>query len=241
MKTPKTLIAPLSDDTEYLLSGVSQQLAHEMRNILGSICGFLTLLQRDCEIDPESARFLSKVKKGADRLEHLVEDLALLANDDPPHLVRVDVGEALQHAVACCLAAFQENEQRVDLELVEPLPAACIDLDVDLFARMVRLMVTLIYKNLLSQQTIFLTAHCTSNPERLHLIAQAENPSYHVVQELTAGGENRLENQRLFTQLLIGKILRLHGGDLGEGILAGKVLRMGVILPMGSPYMEGKA
>ncbi|MGB9553367.1 MAG: ATP-binding protein, partial [bacterium] len=92
------------------LSGI----AHEVRNPLTSIKGFLQLLLSRKLIQPEGMGAAQTVIKETERLNKLLTDLLSFANPAPPHLERKNVGEILERVLA--LLEDQIQKQGVEVE-----------------------------------------------------------------------------------------------------------------------------
>ncbi len=86
---------------------VSAGLAHEMRNSLASLRGYLTLLERDtgapAAAAPESVErdtFLAELRHEADHLKRVVDDFLSFARPGDVHLEEVDLVRLFERAAA---------------------------------------------------------------------------------------------------------------------------------------------
>ncbi len=84
------------------LREMAKQVAHKIRNPLGGIVGFASLLERDIDEDDPKYRYVQKINEGAARLEYYISDLLMLTQPLHPNFCDVDllamVKSALAHA-----------------------------------------------------------------------------------------------------------------------------------------------
>jgi signal transduction histidine kinase len=87
------------------LGEMAATVAHEIRNPLGGIAGYATLLLKDLEAVDPRRRHVMSIVDGAERLEGLVTGLLLLARDEPPARETGSLNELLEDL---CLYASEE-------------------------------------------------------------------------------------------------------------------------------------
>jgi len=95
------------------LSGI----AHEVRNPLTSIKGFLQLLLSRKLIQPEGIGAAQTVIKETERLNKLLTDLLSFASPAPPHWERKNVGEILERILALLEDQIQKQGIKVEKRL----------------------------------------------------------------------------------------------------------------------------
>jgi len=101
------------------LGEVAAGLAHEIRNPLGALRGFVELLDRRLE-DPARARpLLEKIVREADALAGVVGDFLDFARPAPPRLQPLTVAPLLDEAIEAGRAALGHEDQRIEVS-VEP-------------------------------------------------------------------------------------------------------------------------
>lgn len=103
------------------LGEMAATVAHEIRNPLGGIAGYATLLLKDMGADDPRRRQVMSIVDGAERLEGLVTGLLLLARQEPQAAESGNLNELLEDL---CLYAAEEIHRagvgvRVDFR---PLP-----------------------------------------------------------------------------------------------------------------------
>jgi signal transduction histidine kinase len=118
------------DRFEELKEQIVTLLSHELRTPLTSVYGYTELALEDAAALPASEfqHYLMGIKRGADRLTRLVEDLLMVVRQDTGQLekefrllgeVESDVGEVLRKAVQ----AQQIEASSNDIELVADIPS----------------------------------------------------------------------------------------------------------------------
>lgn len=78
------------------LGEMAATVAHEIRNPLGGIAGYATLLLRDIPADDPRRAHVMSIVDGAGRLEAVVTGLLLLARDESPGRERGDLNEVVE-------------------------------------------------------------------------------------------------------------------------------------------------
>lgn len=73
------------------LGEMAAQVAHEIRNPLGGIKGFASLLKRDLEKSPEQAKMADYIIEGTDNLNRLVTQVLNYSRPSTPNLQPVDI------------------------------------------------------------------------------------------------------------------------------------------------------
>jgi PAS domain S-box-containing protein len=78
---------------------VAAEVAHEVRNPLGGIKGFASLLRRDLEADPKALALIDRILEGIEALERIVGDLLESGKPATLSLERVDLASELARMV----------------------------------------------------------------------------------------------------------------------------------------------
>jgi signal transduction histidine kinase len=112
-------------------------LSHELRTPLTSVYGYTELaLEEAADLPPgDFQQFLSGIKKGADRLTRMVEDLMMVVRLDTGELEREfellaaiedDVEEIVKRVVRIESSKAEEHGIDLDVEVPEPLPPVLV-------------------------------------------------------------------------------------------------------------------
>ncbi len=95
------------------LGEMAAGVAHEIRNPLGGIGLYASLLERDLCDRPEQQDVARRISAGVQNLEHVIRDILAFAGDGEPRLARVCLGTVLDEVVAQTESAAQARSARV--------------------------------------------------------------------------------------------------------------------------------
>lgn len=111
-------------ETLNVVGELAAGVAHEIRNPLTSLKGFIQLIKAESNINES---YFSIVLGEVDRIEHIIKEFLLLAKTDRNHLEKNNLGETLKDTVS--LLRTQAILKNVDLFLGinEPLPEIYCD------------------------------------------------------------------------------------------------------------------
>lgn len=108
-------------------------VSHELRTPLTSIQGYAELLLEDEQIAGEQRESLTLVKKNADRLLGLINDLLDLSRMEAGrldlHRTNLDLAHLIPEVAGSLRPLIETKRQRLSLDLVEPLPTVWADQD----------------------------------------------------------------------------------------------------------------
>lgn len=110
------------------LGELAAQVAHEIRNPLGGIRGFASLLQRDLEGQPDQKRMAHQIVEGADRLNELVNQVLNYARPLQMHIETLDI-VGVARDVLTSVQADKNFNQKVKCELDTTAKAISIQAD----------------------------------------------------------------------------------------------------------------
>ncbi|HVP56884.1 MAG TPA: ATP-binding protein [bacterium] len=97
---------------------VAAEVAHEVRNPLGGIKGFASLLERDLEGDPRLLAIVEKILEGIEALEQIVGDLLEAGKPATLDLEHVDLAKELRRLVEIFDMAAKGEGKRIKFEVV---------------------------------------------------------------------------------------------------------------------------
>ncbi len=100
-----------------MLGRMAAGLAHEIRNPLGGIQLYASMLRRDLEADPEKARTLDRILGAVGGLEMLVEEMLTYGRDLEPRRVLQPVAPLVEGALDLALGLLDERRVAVKREL----------------------------------------------------------------------------------------------------------------------------
>lgn len=80
-----------------VLEEMAGNLAHGIRNPLGGITNFISLLSD--EIPPEGLKRISKIKEGVERIDTILENLILFSRPMAPQFIKCNVVDVLNAAI----------------------------------------------------------------------------------------------------------------------------------------------
>lgn len=112
------------------LGEMAAGLAHEIRNPLGGIKGFATLLARDLSDDPEKGRVVAQIVAGVDALNRILTDFLAYGAPGQPEARAFDASGLAAELIAL-LAAEDAGSRRVSVESRFPRDAALAHADRD--------------------------------------------------------------------------------------------------------------
>jgi PAS domain S-box-containing protein len=116
------------------LGEMAADIAHEIRNPLGGIGGFATLLDRDLEGDPDKQKLVRRIIEGIDGLNKITSDALLYSKKMEPDFRPVNIKQIVQDALG--LVAPEADNGGIKIEFLHPYEDIEVSLDPDLFKRM---------------------------------------------------------------------------------------------------------
>ncbi|MBI5827832.1 MAG: hypothetical protein HZB22_08935, partial [Deltaproteobacteria bacterium] len=78
---------------------MAAKIAHEIRNPLGSMAIFATLLERELANDAEKRKFASYITNGINTLDNLLSNMLLFASAPAARLKSVDIREVIEDSI----------------------------------------------------------------------------------------------------------------------------------------------
>ncbi len=237
---------------EQLKQQIASVLSHELRTPLTYVRGYteLALEQvQDVPASPEGLQnFLEGIKKGADRLNRLVEDLLLI--------VQIDTGRIAEefNMMACTYPALEAllestvhqyrkyaREQGVELELVMDLPLPPVRLCEHLFANALGRLIDngIKFSQLKRNREKHVTVSAHSTEEWVEVTVEDKGVGIpddelpHLFERFRQIDRDRMEQQGAGLGLAIAReLIRLHGGDIVVESQYGQGSRFTIRLPV---------
>lgn len=97
------------------LGQMAAGLAHEIRNPLGSISLFASLLERDLVERPTQLELVRKIHSGVQSLDGIVSDVLAFARPDEVERAWVRLGPVLAGAAELCRSGFERRKVRLEV------------------------------------------------------------------------------------------------------------------------------
>jgi PAS domain S-box-containing protein len=97
------------------------ELAHEIRNPLGSIELFASLLEKEMPRDSDPGRWAENIRVGSRSLNNIVSNMLHFANPLAAQFQEVDLHELIHEIIAFAEPILQQREVRVALRLQAPV------------------------------------------------------------------------------------------------------------------------
>ena len=104
-------------------------IAHEIRNPLGALKGFLQYFQRKLELQEQDRTYLAVMLNEVDRLNTVISNLLDFARPKDPVLEPCDLAELIRHVLTLLAGDLQAKQLQVENALTAPLPPMRLDCD----------------------------------------------------------------------------------------------------------------
>lgn len=101
------------------LGEMAAGLAHEIRNPLGGIRVFASLLEKDLDDRPDACRMIRKIDKGVSRLETLVTDILEFGRPAQPHPAPLRVKRVIDEVRELVAARVAEQHVEIGAEQID--------------------------------------------------------------------------------------------------------------------------
>lgn len=129
-------------DRMKVLGEMAAQVAHEIRNPLGGIKGFASLLKRDLKDSPELQKMAGYIVEGTDSLGNLVNQILHYARPIHPHPEKTDLIALLNLVKEYIKADANIYKANISILIDAPFKELILPLDINLFkSAMLNLMV----------------------------------------------------------------------------------------------------
>ena len=98
------------------LGEMAAGVAHEIRNPLGGIGLYASLLERDLKDRPDEKEIARRIGVGVVNLETIVRDILAFAGGAEPRLEQVDAADVVKSAVAGASSCAESKRVRIDVD-----------------------------------------------------------------------------------------------------------------------------
>lgn len=103
------------------LGEMAAGVAHEIRNPLGGIQLFASLLEKDLRHSPAQRRLVSKIAQGVSSVESIVTDFLEFGRPRDPELRPLRVGAVVQEAVDLAVSRAEASGVRIEVDVPDHL------------------------------------------------------------------------------------------------------------------------
>lgn len=111
------------------LGQLAAGVAHEIRNPLGALKGFLQYFQRKLELQEQDKTYLTVMMSEVDRLNTVISNLLDFARPKEPELQPCDIEDLIRHVLMLIEGDLEGKHLAVSLDIKDNLPQIRIDRD----------------------------------------------------------------------------------------------------------------
>ena len=104
-------------------------VAHEIRNPLGALKGFLQYFQRKLPLQDQDKTYLTVMMKEVDRLNSVISSLLDFARPKEPNPELCDIGDLIHHVLTLTESDVQSKGIGITLNIAKNLPQISLDRD----------------------------------------------------------------------------------------------------------------
>jgi len=98
------------------LGQMAAGVAHEIRNPLGGIGLYASLLDRDLAHAPQQRRLVRKISDGVENVEGIVRDILAFAGGSAPRMQVVEIGRVIEGAVAAAAPTLHSRAVQIEID-----------------------------------------------------------------------------------------------------------------------------
>lgn len=113
----KLQIKSLQEDRLRVMGELAAEVAHEIRNPLGSIELMVTLLQEDLKEDDRNTDLLSRIRTSVDNMNHIVTNILLYTKELQLELSEFPVAELVKAAESIAFNIIEKKQVQVEKNL----------------------------------------------------------------------------------------------------------------------------
>ncbi len=117
------------------LGEMAANIAHEMRNPLGGIGGFATLLERDLKDDPQKQKLVRRIIEGINGLNKITTDVLMYTRKREPEFSNQNIKNIIQETIV--LIDIEAQESNIKIEYKYTKEDVVAEIDPDLIKRMI--------------------------------------------------------------------------------------------------------
>lgn len=213
------------------LGEMAAGVAHEVRNPLGGILLYATLLERDMGSSPESRRIAERIVSAARHLDGVVGDVLAFSSPQPPSLQPVALNELASEVIDLLEPRRIERGCTVSLEAPESAVIACAEP-----AQLQRALLNVVSNAIDAAGRgghVWVTLHSSVDDEFVRIEIADDGPGVaeeHVERIFNPFFTTKDSGTGLGLAIVHG-IIEAHGGTINVGTRAGGGAVFGISLP----------
>ncbi len=113
----KLQIKSQQEDRLRVMGELAAEVAHEIRNPLGSIELMVTLLQEDLQNNPTQSDLLARIRTSVDNMNHTVTNILLYTREIHPNRTEFPIDELISHAENIALNIILKKQIKIEKQL----------------------------------------------------------------------------------------------------------------------------
>lgn len=216
-----------------ILGEMAAQVAHEIRNPLGGIKGFASLLKRDLTDNPDMQKMASYIVEGTDSLNNLVNQILHYARPILPHLEKADLIALLQQVKQHILADTNIYKPHIDILIDSPLDEMILSMDAShLKSAILNLLVNAIQAIPEEGGTISLNVHKARGYAILSVSDTGAGIAEENIPKLYSPFFTTKPEGNGFGLVEVQKVVQAHGGTIDVSSILGKGTTFTIKLPL---------
>ncbi|MBI5327945.1 MAG: PAS domain-containing protein [Deltaproteobacteria bacterium] len=210
---------------------MAASIAHQIRNPLGSIELFASLLDEEGANEKESQRFAKEIVHAVRTLNNTLSNMLLFANNSKPFKAAVPVGDVIEESVDTC--RFLLIGKKVSIETLHDTPALPLYVDKELFKQ--------VFLNLIMNAVDAING---KGDGRISILSRKERDGIHIFISDNGCGISDDDLDEIFNPFftkkpkgtglgltVVNNIVKAHGGIITVESSAGKGTTFDITLP----------
>jgi signal transduction histidine kinase len=219
------------NDRMKALGEMAAQVAHEIRNPLGGIKGFASLLQRDLKDSPQMLKLAHAVVEGADTLDRLVTQVLNYSRPAHLKLELVPLGTLMEKLTNSLSVEKAYDENRIDLQLKIQKELVC-PVDSGLLQSALRNLLINAIQAISGKGKIVLSLNESAGKAEIQIQDTGVGIPHEHLKKLFTPFFTTKANGNGFGLAEANKVIQAHGGEITVNSIQGKGCTISIKLPL---------